>query len=716
MSLREVVCSSAHRLILHHTYMYERRAAMAWSSCCCDGEDGMAERRTTTAMTTRTVAAFAERRTTTAMTTRTVAAFAAAAAFLLTAATAVEVDPVAQAIAKARQRLQEKPPGHPYAFPKTQFRLALLLESRLPPLPSASLDQWREVASLYAASAYNETHGNTASVRVDSLTKAASIMVDVGDSDAAETMLTSALDITNEDIDELVEEAQSLRTAYAAAFEKLIVLLLDRASQKGDGPTSTSEQSLLERALQLCDKCAELSPDEPVVDEYRGVVLRKFYRTQGVGGTFVKSTILGSVSGDAPETKPTQSAAAKDVHSAYESAAKKSHEAAVVAALNDEAVGLARYPCGTLRFKYGKKLPGTNQLKQQVDQEELGHLVSLWTRLVRHIILAAAAARESGLKDDEDRHIQHGLNILSHLTISDYVRADLQADLLINAGIRHKARGEKKEAARYFRAALEVQPDDGHALVQLASLRDEYAASVTELSDDYVAGLFDGYSDRFEKELVKNLGYRGHTIVAEAIDRHWNKSRAEGDVVVLDLGVGTGLLGQLLRERIGLGDDAACISSENIGEGKVIIRGVDLSSRMVEISQTRTVNKVSVYDTVEVGDATGFLQSMGSSSIDIITASDVFIYVGALDEVFREASRVLKEGGLVGFTIETPPNEKKGSADGLMLLQSGRFGHSKSYVKDVADKAGLTLVEWKEEILRKQGNEDVEGAAVLLQL
>ena len=657
------------------------------------------------------------------MTTRTVAAFAAAA-FLLTAAVAVEVDPVAQAIAKARQRLQDKPPGHPYAFPKTQYRLALLLESRLPPPPAVSImsdgttsdassDQWRseaiEIASLYAASALNATHGMGASVRVDSLTKAASIMMEVGDSDAAETMLTSALDITNEDIDELVEEAESLRTAHAAVFEKLIALLLDRASQKGDGPTSTSEQSLLERALQLCEKCAELSPDEPVVDEYRGVVLRKLYRTRG-------STIFGSVSGDAPEAKPTQSAAAKDVHSAYESAAKKSHEAAVVAALNDEAVGLARYPCGTLRFKYGKKLPGTSQLKQQVDQEELGHLVSLWTRLVRHIILAAAAARESGLKDDEDRHIQHGLNILSHLAISDYVRADLQADLLINAGIRHKARGEKKEAARYFRAALEVQPDDGHALVQLASLGDEYAASVTKLSDDYVAGLFDGYSDRFEKELVKNLGYRGHTILADTINRHWNKSRAEGDVVVLDLGVGTGLLGQLLRERIGLGDDAACISSENIGEGKVIIRGVDLSSRMVEISQTRTVNKVSVYDTVEVGDAIGFLQSMGSSSIDIITASDVFIYVGALDEVFREASRVLKDGGLVGFTIETPPNEKKGSEDGLMLLQSGRFGHSKSYVKDVADKAGLTLVEWKEEILRKQGNNDVEGAAVLLQL
>ena len=634
-----------------------------------------------------------------------------------------QVDPVAQAIAKARKRLEDKPSDFPYAFPKTQYRLALLLESKLPSPPSRA--EAREIASLYAASACNETHGMGPSVRVDSLTKAASLMMEVGDDDEAEFMLTSALDITNEDIDELVEDSQLLKTAYAAAFEKLIVLLLERVSKNADSPPT--EQMLLERALKLSDKCSDLSPDEPVVDEYRGVVLRKLYRTRGIGGTFVKSTILGGVSGDASETKPTQIAAAKDVHSAYESAAKKSHEAAIVATLNEEALGMARYPCGTLRFKYGKKLPGSNQLKQPT-QEEIGQLVSLWTRLVRHIILAAAAAREAGLRDDEDRHITHGLNILSHLDLSEFVREDAQADLLINAGIRHKSRGEKKDAARYFRAALEVHPNDGHAMVQLASLGDDQAASVTELSDEYVAGLFDGYSNRFEKELVEELGYQGHTIVADAIDRHWQKNQDHENVVILDLGVGTGLLGQLLRERIALlGNHATCASATDNGKGSVVIRGVDLSTRMVDISRARTVtdgdqNKISVYDSVEVSDATSFLQGIDSSSIDIITASDVFIYIGALDEVFREASRALKKNGLVAFTVETTPPKNKGrnkardGVNGLMLLPSGRFGHSQEYVEGVANKAGLTLVEWKEEVLRKQGKEDVQGAVVLLQL
>ena len=648
----------------------------------------------------------------------------ALAAFLLVIIATIcvaqdQVDPVAQAIAKARRRLEDKPPDYPYAFPKTQYRLALLLESRLPSLPTRS--EAREIASLYAASAYNETHGMGPSVRVDSLTKAASLLIEVGDDEEAEFMLTSAFDITNDDIDELVEDMELLKTAHAAAFEKLIVLLLDKISQNDDA--STSEQMLLERALALCDKCSELSPDEPVVDEYRGVVLRKLYRTRGVGA-FVKSTILEGVSGS--ETKPPQSAAAKDVHNAYESAAKKSHEAAIVAALSEEALGMARYPCGTLRFKYGKKFPASNQLKQP-SREEMGQLVSLWTRLVRHIILAAAAAREAGLKDEEDMHIAHGLNILSHLDLSEYVREDVQADFLINAGIRHKSRGEKKDATRYFRAALEVNPDDGHALVQLASLGDEYAASATELSEEYVAGLFDGYSDRFEKELVEDLGYRGHTIVADAIDRHWQTNRVDGDVVILDLGVGTGLLGQLLRERIALGDDARCASATDDGKASVVIRGVDLSTRMVDLSQARTVtdeaqNKISVYDSVEVSDATAFLRSMDSSSIDIITASDVFIYIGALDEVFREASRILKQNGMVGFTVETPPTNNRGGntaregVDGLMLLPSGRFGHSRAYVEDVANKAGLKLTEWKEEVLRKQGKDDVQGAVALLEL
>lgn len=650
-----------------------------------------------------------------------------------------DVDPVNQAIAKCRLRLKDRPVDMPYAFPKTQYRLALLLESRLPSSAGQVTNlskEWREIAreiaQLYEHSAKNETHGFPPSARAEALTKAASILLEADGTPPADdsigtakNMLNAALDITRDDVDE--QDPQMLISAHAAAFEKLVQLLLDQASDKMKG--NRNEQAYLEMALELCEKCSELTPNEPVVDEYRGVVLRRLHNTRGIA--FVESSILMSKgASDEPPQRTSSSSAAEEVHSAYESAAKKSQEAAIVSILTPEALSMSRYPCGTLRHKYGKKLPASTQLRKPTKTDDVALLSSLWTRLVRHIVLAAAAAREGGLRNEEDKHISYGLAIVSHLTLSELVRPNVQADLLINAGIRHKARGETKEAARYFRAALEASPDDGHAVVQLASLGDNEATSVTALSNSYVAGLFDGYSARFEKELVEDLGYIGHEIVADAVLRHWSSSRIArsstgNDIVIADIGCGTGLLGSLLRQRMGAVADETCKATGP--PQKVIIHGVDLSSRMVDISRGRTTrirdtsgnnHEVSVYDSVRRIDASAFLESLDTASVDIITASDVFIYIGALDDVFRECSRVLKKGGFIGFTVEVSPELAKRESDkeGLMLLQSGRFGHSKDYIRNVAKEVGLAIVGWKDEVLRKQGKDDVRGAVVTVQM
>mmetsp|Transcript_30623 Transcript_30623/g.62043 ORF Transcript_30623/g.62043 Transcript_30623/m.62043 type:complete len:686 (+) Transcript_30623:143-2200(+) len=652
---------------------------------------------------------------------------------------AADLDPVNQAIVKCRLRLKDRPFDMPYAFPKTQYRLALLLESRLPS-PAGQVTnlnkEWREIAreiaQLYEHSAHNETHGFKPSVRVEALTKAASILLEADGTPPADdsigtakNMLNAALDITRDDVDE--QDPQMLISAHAAAFEKLVQLLLDQASDKRKG--NTDERAYLEMALQLCEKCTELTPNEPVIDEYRGVVLRRLHNTRGIA--FAESSILtGKGASDEPQEWTSSSSAAEEVHSAYESAAKKSHGAAIVSILTPEALSMSRYPCGTLRHKYGKKLPASTQLRQPTESDDVALLSSLWTRLVRHIVLAAAAAREGGLRNEEDKHISYGLAIVSHLTLSEFVRPDVQADLLINAGIRHKARGETKEAARYFRAALEASPGDGHAVVQLASLGDNEATPVTSLSDSYVADLFDGYSARFEKELVEDLGYRGHEIVADAILRHWGSSRIArsstgNDIVIVDIGCGTGLLGSLLRQRMGAVADETCKASRM--PQKVIIHGVDLSSRMVDISRGRTAqindtsgnnHEVSVYDSVRRIDASAFLESLDSASVDVITASDVFIYIGALDTVFRECSRVLKKGGFIAFTVEVSHEgaKKESDKEGLMLMQSGRFSHSKDYIGNVAKQVGLVIVGWKDEVLRKQGKDDVKGAVVTVQM
>ena len=40
------------------------------------------------------------------------------------------------------------------------------------------------------------------------------------------------------------------------------------------------------------------------------------------------------------------------------------------------------------------------------------------------------------------------------------------------------------------------------------------------------------------------------------------------------------------------------------------------------------------------------------ATYDLVLAADVFVYIGKLDEMMAEARRVLRPGGLMGFSIE----------------------------------------------------------------
>ena len=654
-------------------------------------------------------------------------------------------DPVTSAISKLRSILKDAPADIPFAFPKTKYRLALLLESRLAN-PGETAD-WstaaQEISFLFEASALNETHSFPPSGRVSVLVKAASLVLDVAsvstDIDkvfdaraSAEGMLRGAIDIRDPDG---LEEAEpmALQYAHASAFEMLAKILLGKASDSSSKDAGDNERHrYLEEALELCNVCHELSPKEPVVDEFRGAILRQLYGKRSKSGyTFVKSAISienANLGVQEIQSRLSYLTASLDVHKAYDAAAKKSHEAAIVATLTPEALGMSRYPCGTLRFKYGKQLPPTSQLTSLDANLDMDFVSQLWTRLVRHIVLAAAAAREAGLREEEDNHISYGVAIISHLVISEFVSSEQHGEMLISAGIRHKVRGEGKEASRFFKGALDIEPEDGHAIVQLASLGDKDAASVSTLSESYVAGLFDGYSGHFENVMIKDLSYRGHAIVAEAISRQLNVSGVTdmGNAYVLDIGCGTGLLGTLLRELLethAQENDSTCKSGEAASFG-VLMHGVDLSHRMVDASKRRKLkgshyqSDKYVYNTVKVMEGTQFLKSVDSGVANIIVASDVLIYMGALEEFFQECFRVLKLGGIVSFTVEAPKVSKTrgGNGDrGILLNKNGRFSHSRYYLEDAAEKVGLEFLEWKPEFLRKQGSEDVEGAVVTLQ-
>jgi predicted TPR repeat methyltransferase len=272
-------------------------------------------------------------------------------------------------------------------------------------------------------------------------------------------------------------------------------------------------------------------------------------------------------------------------------------------------------------------------------------------------------------------------------------------------GILEKKRGALSRAKVFFRKALDINPSDGHAIVQLASISqddgdDIDVAGVTVLDPEYVSALFDGYSSRFESELVDVLMYRGHSLVYEALRNALTLIGKKPSSVqtILDLGCGTGLLGELIANDLPW----------------VAIYGTDLSQRMVDISlERKTDSGRRVYTSVGIEDASQNLSTFDRESVDCVVASDVFIYIGDISNVLDESSKCLVKDGLVGFTVESyePP---KTDDSGLRLLPSGRFGHTKEYIERVAQGHGFEVLSWKDCVLRQQSGKDVNGAAVIL--
>mmetsp|Transcript_11855 Transcript_11855/g.18194 ORF Transcript_11855/g.18194 Transcript_11855/m.18194 type:complete len:511 (+) Transcript_11855:105-1637(+) len=308
---------------------------------------------------------------------------------------------------------------------------------------------------------------------------------------------------------------------------------------------------------------------------------------------------------------------------------------------------------------------------------------------VESYILASAAARKAGL-DIETQLEYLNLALKLSLTGNDRVMKELHNAI----GIAHKHGGNREEAIKAFRKTLDIDPKDGHALVHLASLEADIT-NVPTLEYNYIEELFDGYSSRFENELVNDLHYKGHLLVVGSLLKAWGASSTcdDNQKTVLDLGCGTGLVSALLKE-----------NNSNIS-----IIGVDLSSKMVKIAKERIVEGISVYSEVVQLDALSFLTSLQPNTITAVVASDFLLYVGDFDDILKEIVKALVKEGFFVFTVELI------KTSGMRLLKSGRFGHSRAYIEKLAARYELRVVEWKEETLRKQRGEAVAGAVVCLQ-
>lgn len=245
--------------------------------------------------------------------------------------------------------------------------------------------------------------------------------------------------------------------------------------------------------------------------------------------------------------------------------------------------------------------------------------------------------------------------------------------------------GRLDEAAECFRKALAHGADAELNTYFLAALQADAPAPPSPPAH-YVQAMFDGYAAQFDQHLVEVLQYTAPQRLAEGV-----AALARGAFAsALDLGCGTGLCGPLLRAQVRR------------------LEGVDLSSNM--LAQARTLG---VYDALVQGEAAAHLQGTAARH-DLVVAADVFIYVGALHDVFAGVARVLQPGGLFAFSVEQA-REDEGAATGFALRSSLRYAHREDYLRALAAEHGFVLRGLARHALREDQRRPVAGLFVYLE-
>ena len=158
----------------------------------------------------------------------------------------------------------------------------------------------------------------------------------------------------------------------------------------------------------------------------------------------------------------------------------------------------------------------------------------------------------------------------------------------------------------------------------------------------------------------------------------------EKPLSVLDMGCGTGLFGDKVKVHCEL------------------LHGVDISNQMLDVARSK-----GVYDLLKHEDILEYL-SLTEIRYNFYVATDVFIYLGDLDYIFKLIKGRASKGGYLLFSTE---HITTGS---YKLQKSARFAHSKKYIEQLCTKYKFRIIRFELTDLRKETNEYIPGALYIL--
>ncbi len=202
----------------------------------------------------------------------------------------------------------------------------------------------------------------------------------------------------------------------------------------------------------------------------------------------------------------------------------------------------------------------------------------------------------------------------------------------------------------------------------------------------YIERLFDDYAGRFETALVERLDYVVPQAMAALIAATGQTFR-----LAADLGCGTGLMGPELRP----------LAQR--------LEGFDLSRNMLaKAAEKQLYDHLAQADLSLPAETSGLFGALPPHRADLVTAADVLMYLGDLENAFALMTQLAAPDALIAFSVED-----SGEADGFLLRDSLRYAHSEAHIRHLCARHGFDALQIRRLAIRKDGGKPIGGILFL---
>jgi len=249
--------------------------------------------------------------------------------------------------------------------------------------------------------------------------------------------------------------------------------------------------------------------------------------------------------------------------------------------------------------------------------------------------------------------------------------------------------GDYAAAVAAYRTVLDLSPNDMFGAWLKLSYLGAFAG-IPRPASLYVEHLFDDYADKFDVSLVDKLEYHVPEQIAALI-----RSQKPADHRfrhVVDLGCGTGLFAEAFEG-----------SFEQM-------EGCDISRNMILKAESKGLySRLFKVDLALPPERSGlFGDDLPSHRADLVTATDVLIYLGDLRSTFQNVVQVMAPKGLFAFSAEGTEEET-----GVHLGESLRFAHSEAYLRSLCHDFGFDIIAMQYTTIRLDAGKPVPGYLVV---